>query len=306
MADAVKTRRVILLANRRKPQVTEALIDFRPWLDQHATVVAEPDLGTLDAAAIAALPKADLAMVLGGDGTLLGLARALVDREIPMLGVNFGKLGFLAEFSLDDVKKHWQSIIEGGCRTSRRVMSFVEVTDAPPGHGHHGNGANAAGVVRFKGLALNDAVITAGPPFRMIELEMTIDPGHPTSGKTIFSGDGVIIATPSGSTAYNLSAGGPIVSPDIKALCITPLCPHSLAFRPLIVGSAGGVDIRILQANDGTTLVLDGQVSVKLNPGSKVSVREHTRPLVLLQNPELNHWKMLARKMHWAARPRRG
>lgn len=295
--DGVRKPRVIVLANRAKTQVAEALEQFRPWLSQRASIVAQPEINGFNAAAAAGMPPADLILVLGGDGTLLGQARAVVDLNLPLLGINFGKLGFLAEFGLDDVKRHWDLIAGGACRATRRMMIHVEVFGGVP------PGAGSTPPV-FASVALNDAVITAGPPFRTIELELAIGPTG-NGGATTFSGDGVIVATPSGSTAYNLSAGGPIVSPDIDALCITPLCPHSLAFRPLVVNAAGGVAVRVNQANTGTTLVIDGQLSVPVAAGHRVNIRRHANPLILLQNPDLNYWKMLNRKMHWAARPRR-
>jgi NAD+ kinase len=138
----------------------------------------------------------------------------------------------------------------------------------------------------------------------MIELEMTVDPKRAAGDGTTLSCDGLIVSTPSGSTAYNLGAGGPIVSPDIDALCVTPICPHSLAFRPLVIDAFGGVGIYVKRANEGTTLVIDGQIPRLISGGQRVWVTRHPRTLTLVHNPSLNYWKMLAKKLHWAARPR--
>ncbi len=303
--------RVIVMANPHIPQAVEAYRAFRPWLAERAVIVAEPGDLDLTDDAVAALPEADLALVLGGDGTLLAQARRLVERDIALVGVNFGKLGFLAEFSLEGLRMHWDAIAGGRCPVSHRVMLAVSVhADRAGGEreseASRGGGGAGEGEAIYSGVAVNDAVVTAGPPFRMVEIEMTIDPERwGDSAATRFSCDGVIAATPSGSTAYNLAAGGPLVSPSCEVLCITPICPHSLSFRPTVVDGASEVRFRISRANEGTTLVLDGQVSVPLREGYRVRVRRHERRVRLVQNPDLSFWKVLAKKMHWAARPQR-
>ena len=293
MATANQIKRFLVLANTEKKEVRDALEDLKPWLLERGQIVAEPDIDNLDCDMAAKLPPADLALVLGGDGTMLAQARNLLDLQIPILGVNFGKLGFLAEFSIEDLYNHWPTISNGQCRTSKRVMLDVIVDS--------NNGEN----IKLQSRGLNDAVITAGPPFRMIDLELAIDPAPIDASATRFAGDGIIIATPSGSTAHNLSAGGPIVSPGLDALCITPICPQSLAFRPIVVNADCEVHLRVHQASEGTTLVIDGQQLLKLAVGDRVRVKRHHKAVVLVHNPELNYWKTLAKKMQWAARPRR-
>ncbi len=310
---------MLVLANLQKPPVRNALADFRPWLEQHATIVAQPDIQVLTDRAVRDLPAADLAMVLGGDGTLLAQARRIRDLGIPILGVNFGKLGFLAEFSLDNIRRYWDDIIAGRCRTSRRTLIDVRLYDVAPGRpGSHRQTSSKSeirnpkseippppdGPIIFESVALNDAVLNAGAPFRMIEMELTIGKDRAQGNPTIFSGDGVIVATPSGSTAYNLAAGGPIISPDLDALCIAPICPHSIAFRPIVVSAAAGISIRISDANRGSALAIDGQLTHKIKTGQRVQIDRYERTITLIHNPELNYWKMLAQKMHWAARPR--
>ncbi|MCX5659071.1 MAG: NAD(+)/NADH kinase [Planctomycetota bacterium] len=298
--------RVLILANRDKAAVRAAMEEFRPWLQQRARVVAEPDLATLTPAVVAALPRADVALVLGGDGTFLAQARKIRSLTLPVVGINFGKLGFLAEFSLDEIKRHWADVVSGKCRTSRRMMIDVRLHDAAPGSSPGDPAAAAApdGPVVFESVALNDAVLNAGPAFRMIEMALIIEPGSTAQSPTVFSGDGVIVSTPSGSTAYNLSAGGPIVSPDTEALCITPICPHSIAFRPIVVSAAAAICVRIDAANEGSALVIDGQETVPVRKGQRIWIRRSSRTIELVHNPDLNYWKMLAKKMHWAARPR--
>jgi NAD+ kinase len=303
-ATAKRLQRLIILANTLKEPVREALKEFRPWLAERAEIVAEPDLGRLTRETAAELPAADLAIVLGGDGTMLSQARLLIDLDVPLLGINFGKLGFLAEFSLADVQHYWQDIVAGNYRTSSRMM--VQVDTYPVGAPEWGGDGDVMPEPVSSSVAMNDAVITAGAPFRMIEIELAIEPKISRVSATTFVGDGVIVATPSGSTAYNLAAGGPIVSPGIEGLCITAICPHSLAARPIVCHASSEVWLAIHRANEGTELVLDGQTGCKLVAGQQVLVRRHARTVRLVHNPRYHYWKMLAYKMHWAARPRQG
>lgn len=306
--------RILLLCNRGKPHVIEALETFRPWLAERAEIVG--DLGTREVTAEVAdeLPDADLALVLGGDGTLLSQARVMVDRGVPILGINFGKLGFLAEFSIEDVQKHWDLIASGRARVSDRIMLEVAVypAGAPQWGGLNGNDAGSPDQTHqpmpepvFTGTALNDAVVVAGPPFRMVEIELIIEPQWSRQSATTFTGDGVVVSTPSGSTAYNLSAGGPIISPGIDGMCVAALNPQSLAFRPIVFSGQCDAWMHLHRANPGTALVLDGQASTPLSVGQQVHVKKHAKTLSLVHNPELSYWTMLSHKMHWAARPRR-
>jgi NAD+ kinase len=300
----VKKPRLILLANRQKPRVVEALRELVPWLKSRAVIVAQPDGAKPGGGRARRLPAADLAIVLGGDGTLLAQVRAVAELGVPVLGVNFGKLGFLAEYALEDLQRYWDRIAAGRYVVSPRLLIEVRVFDTGADDPWLGPASRAKPI--FGTVALNDAVVTAGPPFRMVELELAIDPKPGSATVTTISGDGVLVATPSGSTAYNVSAGGPIVSPGVEALCVTPICPHSLAFRPIVVGGGCRVLVRARTANPGTCLVIDGQVPVALRAWQQVLVQRHPKALRLIRHPELDYWKMLGQKMHWAARPRSG
>ncbi len=299
--------RVIILANRDKPAVVEALTDLRPWLDARCDVVAEPDIKSLSNDAADDLPDADLAIVLGGDGTLLAQARHLRDRDVPLLGVNFGKLGFLAEFSVDELQASWDTIVAGRFTTTPRLMIEISVADAALADSWPDpNDPEVAEHTRRRWVGMNDAVITAGEPFRMIDIDLAIDPHNGDTTPTVISSDGIIVSTPSGSTAYNAAAGGPIIAPDLDALVLTALSPHSLAFRPIVVGAGATIHLRLRQANPGTALVVDGQKSLTLAEGEQLIIRRYARDVRLIQNPRLSFWKVLARKLRWAARPRSG
>ncbi len=295
--------RVLILANQSKEQVPRALAGFEPWLKERAEVVGQVDTAAMSPDRVKTLPEADLALVLGGDGTFLSQARAMIDLRVPLLGINFGKLGFLAEFTIDSVKTHWEDVIGGQCRTSDRVVLDVKVY--PSGSTRWGDQGATMPKPVFEAVAMNDAVVTSGPPYRMVEIELAIEPKQSHMSATRFAGDGVIISTPSGSTAYNMAAGGPIVSPGVEALTVTPICPQSLAFRPIVLNARYEVWLALHQVNEGTTLVIDGQESINVDEGQQVFVTRHANTVRLIHNPEYSYWSMLAQKMHWAARPRR-
>lgn len=297
--DVLPRPRVLLLINSGKEPVMRALQTFRPWLDEHADVVGQFETCCTPEGE-GELPDADVAMVLGGDGTFLSQARLLVDRGIPMLGINFGKVGFLAEWDIEFVQRHWASIACGGCRVTHRILMDVSVygPEVPLYETHSVEPLSTH-------LAMNDAVINAGPPYRVCEFDLVIEPAEVRQPAVTIAGDGIVVSTPSGSTAYNLSAGGPIVSPGVEALMITALSPYTLAFRPIVFDADADVWVTLTRGNDGTALVIDGQAADVLEEGSHVHIRRHNNKLTLIQNPELTYWSMLSHKMRWAVRPRK-
>jgi NAD+ kinase len=278
--------RVFIVAKTDKPAVAAALVELQPWLAGRCRVVGIEN----DGQNTIGDHEADLVLVLGGDGTLLSAARRLAGRPIPMMGVNFGRLGFLASFTPDQLKEGIEQFLHDKLPVSHRraLQASVYPKDGQPG------------VTSFQATALNDAVITAGPPFHMIELELSVA----SEGGIRYFGDGVIVATPSGSTAYNVSAGGPIIDPDVEAMCITPICPHSLSFRPVVVAGGTVVEIVPVRVNPGTTLFCDGQASTPLHAGDRVVVCRSANDVLLVENPRTRQWQSLADKLHWAATPR--
>ncbi len=285
-------RRVLLLPNRTKPEVVNALGPVRDLIrDNGGQLVQTPDSD--DAPLTGEAAEADIAVVLGGDGTLLWQARRCADLNIPMLGVNFGKLGFLAEFDMESLTQQAPQLFGAEARLSLRNLPILDVTlersdGGPP----------------FVARSMNDAVVTAGPPYRMIQLELRLDD---QPGPTLV-GDGLIVATPVGSTAYNTSAGGPIVAPDVGAMIVTPIAAHSLSFRPFVTSDRCAVSIGVQRANQqgdaGTTLVVDGQVSTPVREGDRITICTRPDPIPFVQNPESEYWQTLLNKMHWAASPR--
>ena len=285
--------RLFIVANCEKPRVQPALEALVRDLKARSEVVGidtdqNGELGKVNA---------DIILVLGGDGTLLSTARRLNGRPIPLMGVNFGRLGFLASFTPEEFPKHLEQLLAGKLPIVRRTMLEASVVGAEV---KTLAAKEVAERRKFFATALNDAVITAGPPFHMVELEL----GANGDQGVRYFGDGVIVSTPSGSTAYNVSAGGPIISPDVEAFCITPICPHSLSFRPVVVSSSSSVVVQAVRVNEGTTLFCDGQASTRLIAGDRVIIRKSASDVLLVENPDSQKWKGLAEKLNWASSPK--
>lgn len=308
-------RRVLLLYNHLKPGVLDALGEVRALIASAGGEVAAA-FDTSSDAPITDPHGASVIVVLGGDGTLLSQARRTITLGLPLLGVNFGKLGFMAEFDMPALRRQAAALF-GDDPLELENRELIRASVYPPSTGIHDDDGHEP---RFEGLALNDGVVTAGPPFRMIALSLSID-GE--IGPTVM-GDGLIVSTPMGSTAYNASAGGPIVSPDVAAFAITPIAPHSLSFRPVVVGAASTIEVRLHRVNDdacagqerggegggggggggGTTLVLDGQVHTRLYADERIVFRRHPNAVQFVRNPRGSYWSTLITKMQWASRPR--
>lgn len=283
-------RKVALILNPNKPAAAAA--EVRGLIERHGELAAElsADAGPLPRSALGA----DLIVVMGGDGTLLSQARRCVGIETPLLGVNLGRLGFLAEFDLPAIREQAAHVF-GSADLATESYGFMDVSV----HAARGK------ATPFRGLAMNDAVVTAGPPYRMISVAIAIDG---VSGPSM-AGDGVVVCTALGSTAYNMSAGGPILSPSVDAFAITPIAAHSLSFRPVVVPAASKVEITVAKANQGgegqgTTLVLDGQNYTTIRTGDRITISRDPRRVRLVKNTRSDYWSRLIGKLHWASTPR--
>jgi NAD+ kinase len=237
------------------------------------------------------LNNVDFAIVFGGDGSIISTARSVSKASIPVVGVNVGKLGFLAEFSVDELKDFFPSLAKGTIQTEKRMMLNCSI---------FGNGRRKRRVRRFSSSAINDVCITAGPPFRTIELKILVD-GQPLAGCV---SDGLIVSTPTGSTAYNLSAGGPILSPKIEAMVITPICPHSLSFRPIVINADSTIEVFGIRVSEGTTVSIDGQVFSSLSIDDVIRVDRQDCDFLIVNNPLRSQWDTLATKLSWAEKPK--
>ena len=225
--------------------------------------------------------KADLIVVLGGDGTMISTARLIGSREALVLGINYGSLGYLTEFRIEEMFPALEDILAGTYEIDRRVMLEVE----------HRRGAELLG----KGRVLNDVVINKAVLARIIEIEVSLDDLFVND----FRADGLIVATPTGSTAYSLSAGGPIVYPSMNAVVLTPICPFTLTNRPIVIPDTAEINLRLKNESDGVVLTLDGQIGYQMQTGDCVSIRKSPMTFNLVQPPNRNYFDVLRNKLKW-------
>ena len=224
---------------------------------------------------------ADLIVVLGGDGTMISTARLTGDREIPVLGINYGSLGYLTEFRIEEMFAALEMILEGNYEIDSRVMLDVE----------HWREAEKLST----GRVLNDVVINKAVLARVIEIEVNLNSLFVNS----FRADGLIISTPTGSTAYNLSAGGPIVYPSMGAIVLTPICPFTLTNRPIVMPDDAEIELKLRNENEGVVLTLDGQIGHQMQPRDRVLIRKSRTSFNLVQPPNRNYFDVLRNKLKW-------
>jgi len=226
----------------------------------------------------------DLAIVLGGDGTLLSAARLLHARQLPILGVNLGSLGFLASVGLDDLYVQVEAVLRQEYDTSSRMMLEASVL--------------REGRILHNGFALNEAVVNQAALARLMDFNVFVD------GSQIgrYRADGIIVATPTGSTAYSLAAGGPIVHPDLQAFLITPICPHMLTHRPIVIPDSSRVEIESSPGAEPLRLTLDGQMEFGLQHGDLVSIRKSANGVLLISPRGRSYYEVLRGKLGWVGR----
>lgn len=224
--------------------------------------------------------SADLAIVMGGDGTLLNIARALVDYRVPLIGVNQGRLGFLADVSIDTMFTTLEDMLSGQHVAEERIMLMASVERADD--------------VLFATYAFNDVVVSKSTLGRLIEFEVYIDNQFVYSQRA----DGLVVATPTGSTAYALSAGGPILHPTLEAVVLAPICPHTLSARPIAVNSHDEIEINLIHADDAR-VHFDGQQHADLTLGDRVVIQRALQTVRLLHPIGHNYYDTLRQKLHW-------
>jgi NAD+ kinase len=225
--------------------------------------------------------EADLLLVLGGDGTLLAASREAAPRGIPILPINLGGLGFLTSFTLEELYPALEQALAGRAAMDERVLLLAERT-------HNGS-------ILTEQLVLNEAVVHKGTLARMIELELYIDGGFVCR----YRADGLIVATPTGSTAYSMSAGGPIVHPGVESILITPICPHTLSDRPVVVADTSKIELRMAENSDSVFLTLDGQTGVPLQAGDRVRITRAAERLKLVHPSTKTYFEILHSKLKW-------
>jgi NAD+ kinase len=288
--------KLVIFGDPKKEGVHEAIEEFAGFAKDKAEIVASCNIEDCKAEI---LKKCDYAIVFGGDGSIISTARNVSKASVPVIGVNVGKLGFLAEFSVGELKDFFPCLLTGTAQIDKRMMLSCKVF-GPTELAEISNGKEEDRTQKFCSAAINDVFITAGPPFRTVELKISVD-GQPLAGCI---SDGLIISTPTGSTAYNLSSGGPIVSPKMEAVVITPICPHSLSFRPIVINAESTIEVVGIRVNEGTTVSIDGQVSLRLLIDDVVRVERENCDFLIVNNPLRSQWDTLATKLSWAEKPK--
>ena len=224
---------------------------------------------------------ADLIVVLGGDGTMIATARMIGNREVLVLGINYGGLGYLTDFRIEEMHTALEAIFDGNFEVDRREMLDIE----------HRRGHD----VLATGRVLNDVVVNKAALARIIEIEVRLNGLFVNS----FRADGLIVATTTGSTAYNLSAGGPIVYPSMNAVVLTPICPFTLTNRPIVVPDRAEIELKLLSDNEGVVLTLDGQTGFSMLGNDTVLIRKSETTFNLVQPPNRNYFDVLRNKLKW-------
>jgi NAD+ kinase len=291
MSGAFKS--VALFGKTGSAEVVESLVSLLEHLQGRGlNVLVEDgiaaDLGMVAAAAdIDAIARhADVAIVLGGDGTLLNAGRRLAAHDVPLVGINQGRLGFMTDIARADMLPAIDRLLAGEFTADRRMLLDARV--------------RRGGAEVFRTLALNDVVVNKGDTGRMIEIEVRVD------GEFLYvlRADGMIVATPTGSTAYALSANGPILQPAVPGIALVPLCPHALTHRPITISDACRVELALVAPYDAR-VHFDGQGHCDLRAGDVVAIARSAHAVTLLHPPGYSYFAMLREKLHWSATPRR-
>ena len=281
-------RNIGIISRPRRSNLSEVVPPLLVWLEargihvvydqETATSLAEPSEGRSREQVAAA---SDLLLVLGGDGTLLAAARVAAPRDIPILPINMGSLGFLTSFRLEELYPALEDILAGRLTISERVMLHAELQRGDK--------------ILDKQTVVNEVVINKGALARMIELELSIDRDFVCR----YRADGLIVASPTGSTAYSLSAGGPIVHPAVESFIITPICPHTLSDRPVVVSDTSIIEVKLSAGTESVFLTLDGQKGIPLQATDRVRVSRAQQLLKLIQTPNKSYFEILRNKLKW-------
>jgi NAD+ kinase len=286
-------KRVGIVVKPHQPDALKTVCAVVKWLGERSIAVVggpEIDREVIEHAtgcAVTAVTQdqlaasVDLMLVLGGDGTMIATARMLGDKDVPVLGVNYGGLGYLAEFRVEELYTALESILEGNYRVEARVMLAVQLL------------RGTEEVTRMR--VLNDAVINKSALARIIQIEAYINQQFVNS----FRADGLIVSTPTGSTAYNLSAGGPVIYPSMNAVVITPICPFTLSNRPLVVPDDVVIELTLKTHHEEVALTLDGQVGFPLEVEDRVIIRKSNTTFNLVQPMNRNYFEVLRDKLRW-------
>ncbi|HEY7534363.1 MAG TPA: NAD(+)/NADH kinase [Thermodesulfobacteriota bacterium] len=282
--------RIGIIGRTHKKETFEITRQLSDWLEKRSVkVYVEKELGTQighpNSIPQTELPElVDMVLVFGGDGTFLRVSRLICNYGIPILGVNVGGLGFLTEITIDELYPMMEIVLSGKFEVEKRGMLYATINRKTERIGNY--------------VVLNDVVINKGAVARIIDLAIYINDYHVTT----FKADGIILSTPTGSTAYSLSAGGPIVYPTLPLTIITPICPHTLTDRPLVVSNETTIRVKVLTDTPDIYLTLDGQVGVNLKMEDVVEVKKADTSVKLIKSPFRDYFTILKTKLKWGER----
>ena len=289
MAKAVKNIGVI--TKTTSPHAREVMDKLVPWLlEKGLSVTVQDDYAGLYGGDVREVPREavpeneDIILVLGGDGTLLSVARLVDGMDIPLLGINLGSLGFLTELAMSEIYPELENVLEGRFQIEERVRLDVEL--------HRGGKRIRA----FR--VFNDVVINKGALARIIDLRTTVNGQEVTTYKA----DGLIVSTPTGSTAYSLAAGGPIVVPTMDVILISPICPHTMTNRPLVVPGDSEVELHLASDSGKVYLTLDGQEGTNLMLDDRINIKKSSSRVYLIRTGSRSFYEVLSAKLHWGKR----
>ena len=278
--------RLIMTVRDDSPRVAQVCAELSCFLSHQPgvklTVVGTPDKLKLGRRQV------DLVVVLGGDGTILRTCRQLGAKQLPIMGVNLGRLGFLADLSPDEFQQRFGEILTGKFTVSRHLMYSCRLSRADGSHETH--------------LGLNEVTIHSGAALRMLRIDLAIN----GEAVTTYGCDGLILSTPVGSTAHSLAAGGPLLRQDLEAFVITPISPHTLTNRPLVDRADSVYSLTVPDCPEGTTLVIDGQIKRPLRAGDRVEVKQASVSFLLARLSDHNYYATLHRKLGWGGMPNAG
>ena len=274
-------KKIIILGDKSKKKIRETIKELEPLFRKksHLSIIDISDEDELEKV------SADLAFVFGGDGTILSASRKLNGRQIPLIGVHLGKFGFLADLTSLEISDSLEKIFAGEYVISQRMMLTCKVIRSKQ--------------VINETLGLNDAVISRTSLSRLISIKLYVN----EKTVTTYSSDGLIVSTPSGSTAHSLSAGGPIVTPDMEAFIITPICPHTLSNRPLVVSGDSKIEMEQISESKGVGLTVDGQVYFDVKVGDRIVIEKAENKLQLIDIQTRTFYDVLREKLNWRGQP---
>ena len=283
---AIKKIGVVVKPNN--PEAFRTACELSDWLGGHGIeqvgqpcVWSENPVNNPEVISHELAENADLLVVLGGDGTMISTARMVGDHNVLVLGINYGSLGYLTDFRIEEMTPALEAILRGEYEVDSRVMLHADLI--------------RGGEQIASGRVLNDVVINKAALARIIEIEVSLNGLFVNA----FRADGLIVSTPTGSTAYNLSAGGPIIYPSMNAIVLTPICPFTLTNRPIVIPDTAQIELKLDNENEGVVLTLDGQIGHTMHSGDRVRIRKSRTTFNLVQPQNRNYFDVLRNKLKW-------